>query len=103
MYMNQGFERLLSSRERIGIYLKHFVITNILKITLTFPSKEIRAFPLTKVAAICMMSDSTEYALDHPCFVKSSIHKAPPLKTKPFKTVGDTRWTNGGSKLKSLL
>lgn len=60
-------------------------------------------FPLTKVAAICVMRASILYALVQPCLVSSSIHIAPPLKTKPFVMVGETRCTNGGSNLKKLI
>lgn len=62
-----------------------------------FWSKEIRAFPFTKVAATCMIIDSMEYAEDQPLFVKISIHSAPPDNTNPFKMEGITRRTNGGS------
>lgn len=67
-----------------------------------FTNKRVKrqTFPFTKVAAICNINDSIPYALDHPCLVSSSMQMAPPPKTNPFVIVGETKRTNGGSKLK---
>lgn len=53
---------------------------NIRKFTFVAPNW-IRAFPLTKVADICIIRASTVYAELQPCFVKSSIQIAPPRST----------------------
>lgn len=55
--------------------------THFFLFTLVCEPNKMRAFPLTRVAAICIMTASTVYAELQPCFVSNSIQIAPPSKT----------------------
>lgn len=54
-------------------------------------------WPLTMLAANCVITASIVYALAHPLGVRSSIQIAPPSITKPFSILGEITRIKGGA------
>lgn len=61
----------------------------------------ILAFPLTRVAAICIITASTVYAELHPCLVSSSIHMAPPTSSTKQNNINS--WKQWAKEFKTYI
>lgn len=53
--------------------------------------------PFTMLAANCVITASTVYALAQPLGVRSSMQIAPPSITKPFSILGEITLMKGGA------